>query len=396
MFGTILLSVCTFMHVYVFWRAASVPVVARHVPVKLIVAIGVVLWAIFFLGRVYGHGGIGFLAATLEFFGMTWMAVLFLTFISLLAVDLVSGFGFLLPRLAPSLRGWALVAGGVLSVIALFQGLRPPVVRSYEVRLPDLPEEMDGTVLVGMSDLHLGSMLGARWLAARVAQVRKQRPDLVVLLGDLVEGHGEPQGALLLVMSRLSAPLGVWAVSGNHEFHGRRNAGLRLIEEAGFQVLNDRWVELRPGLVLAGVNDLTARHRAGYDGDPIAEALRGRPPGATILLSHTPWDTEEAARAGVGLMLSGHTHGGQLWPFGYLVRLSYPLLGGRYEVDGMTVIVCRGTGTWGPRMRLWRPGEILRVTIRGRKGRSVVSSARLPFSTENGEARLRNPGDGHY
>ena len=101
-------------------------------------------------------------------------------------------------------------------------------------------------------------------------------------------------------------------------------------------------------------------------GDPIAQALEGRPPGATILLSHTPWQAERIAGAGVGLMLSGHTHGGQIWPFGYLVRSRYPLLEGRYEVDRMPVLVSRGTGTWGPRMRLWRAGEILRVTLRGK------------------------------
>ncbi len=354
------------MHIYVFWRAASVPFVVRHVPRKVLIGAGVVLWASFFFARVLGHGGTGALAATLELFGMNWMAMLFLASVSFLAIDLLTGFGFLLPRLAPSLRGWALVAGGMLSVIALVQGLRPPVVQNYEVCLPGLPADMDGTVLVAMSDLHLGSLLGEHWLAARVAQVQAQRPDLVVLLGDLFEGHGRPLGELLPVLRRLSAPLGVWAVAGNHEFHGSRGRSMDLIDEAGFQLLRDRWAEIRPGLVLAGVDDLTSSRRAGRSGDPISKALAGRPPGATVLLSHTPWQTERAARAGAGLMICAHTHGGQIWPFGYLVRLVYPLLGGLYEVDGMPVIVCRGTGTWGPRMRLWHPSEILRVTLRGK------------------------------
>jgi predicted MPP superfamily phosphohydrolase len=362
-FGIILISACTLMHIYVFWRAASVPLVDRHVPRRLLIGAGVVLWAIFFFGRIFGHGNTGILAGTLELIGMNWMAVLFLISVSLLAVDLITGFGFLMPRLAPSLRGWALVAGGVLSVIALVQGLRPPVVERYEVRLPGLPDEMHGTVLVAMSDLHLGSLFGERWLAARVAQVRALRPDLVVLLGDLFEGHGQPQDELLPVLRRLSAPLGVWAVPGNHEFHRGRDTRMRLIDEAGFQLLRNRWAEVRPGLVLAGVDDLTSRRRAGLGGDPISKALAGRPPGAAILLSHTPWQAERAASAGAGLMLSGHTHGGQIWPFGYLTRLTYPLLEGRYEVGGMPVIVCRGTGTWGPRMRLWRPSEILRITL---------------------------------
>ena len=193
--------------------------------------------------------------------------------------------------------------------------------------------------------------------------MQAQQPDLVVLLGDLFEGHGKPQSELLPVLRRLSAPLGVWVVPGNHEFHHRRNGSTLLVEEAGFQLLRNRWAEVRPGMVMVGVDDLTAIRRSGQDGDPLSKALAGRPPGATILLSHTPGQADKAAKAGVSLMLSGHTHGGQIWPFDYLVKRVYPLLEGRYEVDGMTVIVCRGTGTWGPRMRLWRPSEILRLKL---------------------------------
>jgi predicted MPP superfamily phosphohydrolase len=359
------------MHIYVFWRAASVPFVDRHVPRKILIGAGVILWAIFFFGRVIGHGGTGVLAGTLEFLGMTWMAVLFLAFISLLAIDLATLFGFLMPRLSPSLRGWALLIGLVLSLIALFQGLRPPVVEKYEVSLPGLPDAMDGKVLVVLSDMHLGSQLGERWLAARIAQVNAQRPDLVVLLGDIFEGHGPPKEQLIEILKGLSAPLGIWAVPGNHEFHG--GGDMSLFKEVSFKLLRNGWAEVRPGLVLSGVDDLTSRRRKGQGGDPISQALVGRPPGATILLSHTPWQAERAAKAGVGLMLSGHTHGGQIWPFDYLVRNRYPLLEGRYEVNGMTVIVCRGTGTWGPRMRLWRPSEILRVTLL-RKGKKNLGT----------------------
>jgi predicted MPP superfamily phosphohydrolase len=364
MFGIILISVTTLMQGYVFWRAATVPFVQRHVPLAVLIAAGVVLWIIFYLGRTVGHSGTGAGAATLEFLGMNWMAMLFLTFLAILAVDLITVFGWLMPRIAPALRGWALLAGAVLSAVALFQGLRPPEVRSYEVRLNGLPEGMDGTVVVALSDLHLGSLLGERWLAARVAQVNAQRPDLVVLLGDIFEGHGPPRRGLVEILDRISAPLGVWAVPGNHEFYGGYGTHMGSIADAGFQMLRNRWVEIRPGLVLAGVEDFTARHRSGRNNDILERALAGRPPGATVLLSHTPWEAEEAARAGVGLMLSGHTHGGQIWPFGYLVRRVYPLLAGRYEVGALTVIVTRGAGTWGPRMRLWHPGEILRVTLR--------------------------------
>lgn len=364
MFGTILISIVTLMHIYVFWRAVSVPFIKSRIPKKIIIGAGSILWILFYLGRIYGHHGVGTLAKALELIGMNWMAGLFLIFICLLAMDLITGFGLFLPRLASRLRGLAIVIGIGLSVIALIQGLRPPVVENYDVYLSELPNEMDNTVIIAMSDLHLGSLLGPRWLQARIAQVKKQKPDLVVLLGDIFEGHAECGDELLTVMNSLSAPLGVWAVYGNHEFHRRHNPAEALINKANFKVLRNCWTELRSGLILAGVDDLTTiQRRTGQVSHYISKTLVGRPPGATILLSHTPWETEKAAKAGVGLMFCAHTHGGQIWPFDYLVKRRYPLLEGRYEVNGMTVIVSRGTGTWGPRMRLWSPGEILRVTL---------------------------------
>ena len=362
MFGTILISICTFMHVYVFWRAASVPFVDQHISKKVLIGAAVILWAIFYLGRIVGHGGTGILAVALEFMGMTWMAVLFLTFVLLVTIDLFTLFGFLMPKVSPSLRGWALLAGVTLSGIALFQGLRPPVIETYEVSLPGLPKTLDGTVLVALSDMHLGSQLGEKWLAARVAQVNAQKPDIVVLLGDIFEGHGPPDDQLISTFKKLNAPMGVLAVPGNHEFHHGGN--MSLFHAANFKLLRNSWTEIKPGLVLAGLDDLTAVRRNGLSGNPVTQTLMEHPAGAIILLSHTPWETEKAAKAGVDLMLSGHTHGGQIWPFDYLVRSRYPLLEGRYEIEDMTVIVSRGTGTWGPRMRLWRPSEILHVTLR--------------------------------
>jgi predicted MPP superfamily phosphohydrolase len=372
-FGTILISVCTFMHVYVFWRAASIPFIDQHISRKAFFGAAVVLWILFYLGRVIGHDGTGTMAQILEFVGMTWMAVLFLTFVPLLAIDVITLFGLLLPRWAPSLRAGAVVLGLVLSLIALIQGMRPPALEKYDVSIAGLPESLDGVVLAALSDMHLGSQLGEKWLAARIAQVNAQRPDLVVLLGDIFEGHGRPDNQIIAAFKQLSAPMGVWAVTGNHEFHG--GGGISLFEELNFRLLRNTWTEVRPGLVLAGVDDLTGWRRRGMSGDTIAQTLAGASSGAVIFLSHTPWGAERAAKFGVDLMLSGHTHGGQIWPFDYLVRRHYPLLAGRYEVDGMTVIVSRGAGTWGPRMRLWRPGEILHVTLRRRTGAGATGVA---------------------
>ncbi len=357
------------MNAYIFWRAATVPFIARHVRRGLLAGVIAFLWAVFPVSHSLEESSVGAIARVLAFVGANWLGVAFLLFVTMLAVDIVTAFGLLFRRAAPALRGWALLAGGILAVIAGVQASRAPVVRSYEVQIANLPPKSNGTVVVVASDLHLGTLTSERWVAARVEQIEAERPDLVILAGDIVEGHGESERQFLPALRKLSAPLGVWAVNGNHETYGPPDdpskAGATLLEQAGVHVLRDRWAEVRPGLIIAGVDDLTSRHRRGqHYAEFVDRALAGRPAGATILVSHTPWLGEMAANRNVGLVLSGHTHDGQIWPFTYVVRQTYPLTSGRHDVHGMPVIVCRGTGTWGPRMRLWHRSEILRVILR--------------------------------
>jgi uncharacterized protein len=368
MFGSLLVLICLLIHIYVFWRISSAPIIKRYINLKYLLPTGLILWAVLFSGLFFGHARTGIFASVLELFAMTWMAVLFLVFISVLSADILTGFGLFFPALAASIRGYALFAGLLLSLIAFIQGNRPPVIENYEIPVSNLPEELDGIVIIALSDLHIGSQLDDKWLAERVRQVNEQKPDLTVLIGDIVEGHGNAMDNVFAkTLSQLSAPLGVWAVRGNHENFSRiYTADNSIFSMAGIQVLSGAWKEVRPGLILAGVDSIHWRNDREASPDSITPALAGMPEGATILLSHFPTGSEAAAKSGANLMLSGHTHGGQIWPFGYLVRLSYPLLAGKYEVNGMTVIVSRGAGTWGPRMRLWKPGEILRITLRSK------------------------------
>ncbi len=363
MFGLVLTLIVTAMHLYVFWRSGSVPWIKAHTSLKSRSVIFLALWGIFFVGRMYGHGGAGLLAASFEFLGMNWMATLFLITVSLIFVDIVTVFGLLMKKAAPRLRYIAIIVGLALSVIALIQGMRPPVVQKYDVHLSGLPEEMDGKVIVGISDLHLGSLIGAGRFKDVAERIKSLRPDMIMLLGDIFEGHETPDEELLSLFRGLSAPLGVWAVPGNHEGYGGGDSFLRHMDDNGIEVLINSWAEPSPGFYLAGVD----YHRNHYSSDtersPSEESLSGKPTGGvTVLMSHAP-DIDRAADSGVGLMLSGHTHGGQIWPFDYLVKRRYPLIEGKHGVSGMTVIVCRGTGTWGPRMRLWSPGEILHITL---------------------------------
>jgi predicted MPP superfamily phosphohydrolase len=164
----------------------------------------------------------------------------------------------------------------------------------------------------------------------------------------------------------LRAPLGVWAVLGNHDSFDDAADASHFMEAAGFRVLHDESDLAVPGLRIAGVDDLGVRGRDEPVEPAIRRALSAVQPGqeGCVYLSHTPVGAKLAAAAGAGLMLCGHTHGGQIWPFNFLVKLRYPELVGRFAHDPMTLIISRGAGTWGPRMRLWQSGEIVLITVR--------------------------------
>jgi predicted MPP superfamily phosphohydrolase len=364
LFLVIVLGTWTLMHVYVLWRAWSLPGLATPAAHRAFAAAAVFLWLSYPLGRIAAHFVPRILAYPLEFLGAVWMGALFLALSALLAVDAVTLFGLLLPRWAPLLRLAAFCAAGLLSAAALIQGLRPPVLRQAEVALPGLDRSLDGTVLVQISDVHLGTLLGARWTAAITTVLDRAKPHLILVTGDLIDGDAAAVAPLVPALRAWKAPLGTYFVTGNHEFYAGLDRCIPLVESAGMTVLRDRAQEIAPGLVLAGVDDLSAWRQFRMDGDPVARALENHPPGVLVFLSHSPLEAEKAASLGAGLMLSGHTHDGQICPFGLLVRVFYPFLRGRYAVGGMTLLVSRGSGTWGPPMRLFAPCEVWRITLR--------------------------------
>ena len=363
-FFVVFLLLWSGLHAYVLDRLLTIPFVAAHLPPHILIPIFVLLGVSYIASRLMEHYGLGRFSHALEYIGATWVGTFFLLFFGLLAADVATGFGWLFRDHVIQVRGYALLASAVLIIIAYIQAWRVPVVTNYEVHMPGLVRERDGTVLVVASDLHLGSMLGKKWAIARATQIASLQPDILALVGDVFEGEKETHEGWLPVLRQFRAPVGTFAVTGNHEFYAEPQAILELFERAGMRVLRDENVEAFPSLVIAGVDDPAFRKNGRKDqAVALDQALRNRPAGTTIFLSHTPVLAENAAQRGANLMLSGHTHEGQIWPFNYLVRLAFKLVRGRYEVNGMTAIVGRGTGTWGPRMRLWKRSEILRIVL---------------------------------
>jgi len=367
LFLFIVLSVWAGMHAYVLVRLTHLPVFANPLARRVLIWAAVALALSYPLARIAEARGWHTAGLVLEALGSSWMGLLFLLLATLLAVDVVTGFGLLFKGAVVPLRAGATALAVAMAVTGLAIGLSRPVVSEHEVVLDGLPAALDGTVIVAVSDLHVGSLIGPRWAERLVERIATLQPDMVCFVGDVVEGGHTVAAPFLPIFRRLDPPLGTWAVTGNHEYYAGLEESLEGFREAGFTTLRDEWREVAPGLVVAGVDDLTARRQFGDSGDAfVPGAVAGRPPGATVLLSHTPWELDEAAAAGVGLVISGHTHDGQIWPFRYLVEARYPFVGGRYQVGGTTLLVGRGTGTWGPRMRLWRPSEILAITLRAK------------------------------
>ena len=260
----------------------------------------------------------------------------------------------------------AILAGGT-GAVALAKGLGAPRLREIAVPLKRLPVPLDGTTLVHFTDLHVGPTIGRRFVERLVRRSNALAPDVVVITGDLVDGRVSDLAHAVAPLADLRTRWGVYFVTGNHEYYSGVNEWMRHLGTLGITVLRNERVaigETPHTFDLAGIDDLTGHAFAGH-GPDLPRALAGRDPARElVLLAHQPRAVTEAADHGVGLQLSGHTHGGQIWPFNWAVRLAQPHVAGLAQLRETTLYVSRGGGYWGPPMRLAAPAEITRITLR--------------------------------
>ncbi|WP_438503924.1 metallophosphoesterase [Corallococcus exiguus] len=237
------------------------------------------------------------------------------------------------------------------------------------VALKDLGPGLEGLRVVQLSDVHVGPTLDGVWLQRVVDQVNALKPDIVAITGDLVDGSVDELRGQMTPLASLKAPLGVYYVTGNHEFYHGARAWMAEVARLGITVLtNEHRVVERGGarLVVAGVTD----HDAGHIDPPLESrpdlALAGAPPDVPrLLLAHQPRTALSLQGLRVDLQLSGHTHGGQIFPFMFFVKLQQPVVQGLATVAGTRVYTHRGTGYWGPPLRLGPAPEIASLTLVG-------------------------------
>jgi predicted MPP superfamily phosphohydrolase len=263
--------------------------------------------------------------------------------------------------------GGAAAALGLATAVA---GRREAdALRVVRVRAPlrRLPEAMSGTRIAQITDLHFGGSIGPEYLARVVEMVNALEPDLVAITGDLVDGPARTVAAGLAPLAGLRARHGVFYVTGNHEYYHGAAEWVVALSKLGVRVLSNERVEVgEPGASfdLAGVHDRSAAHyRIGHTQD-LPAALAGRDPEReVVLLAHQPVIVRDAAKHDVGLVLSGHTHGGQLAPYKFALLLEQPFVDGLHRLGDTLIYVSRGAGYWGPKLRVLAPPEIAEITL---------------------------------
>ncbi len=365
-----------------FWSAAGLKG-KRWIRISLVL----VLAALFPVGHwVVGSGAGEWVETALSGMGMFWIGLVSIS----LSVFLLLDIGWRLTGVAsrlltrtpkwwrgvatgPGRRVWlgAIALVGVLVAWAVVGGHAAPRIRREVIPFAGAHCVGKSLTIAHLSDLHLGKEVGVEAFASMVDQVASLSPDVVVMTGDLLDDVGPHTDEALRELDRLHPPLGIYAVTGNHELYEGPDYFRASMERHGVQVLSQSHVVLPNGVVLAGIDDTHFFSRGKVHAATVAEALDAAlagvaQGGCVVLLSHRPEVALEAAERGVSLVLSGHTHAGQLPPFQIISPwFNGGFLGGLYKVQETVLNVSRGAGTWGPRMRLFAPSEIVFLQMTG-------------------------------
>ncbi|WP_030806506.1 metallophosphoesterase [Streptomyces sp. NRRL F-2799] len=264
------------------------------------------------------------------------------------------------------------VAGGTAAAVALgttgwgtYGVLRGPRVKRLTIPLAKLPRSAHGFRIAVVSDIHLGPVLGRNFAQTVVDTINSTQPDMIAVVGDLVDGSVKNLGPAAAPLAGLKSRLGTYFVTGNHEYFSGAAQWLDEVRTLGMRPLENARTEL-PYFDLAGVNDLQGESEG--HGPDFAKALADRDPTRTcVLMAHQPAQIHEAVHYDVDLQLSGHTHGGQLWPGNLIAKAANPTVAGLDRYGDTQLYVSRGAGAWGPPTRVWAPSDITVIELASRE-----------------------------
>lgn len=362
-FIAIFMSVYGLAHLYIWLRLVK-PLELRGAPL-LLAGIAFLLLYLSFpaIHFAFRHQN-GFLITAVNWISSVWMGMAVYFFLVTLASDLLR---LVLFRSLMDGRAVTGAITGIVILLTIYGLIAARHVGVTELRVPiaNLPAELEGMRLAQISDVHMGLIVRGARLEEIVTKVNDLHPDLVVITGDLVDAEALHMEEMIHPLRRLKGKYGVYAVTGNHEFFAGIDQVETFLEQAHVTLLRNRWVNINHGLQLLGLDDPVGLHITGQRPPPLTDIMRGLDSGKpTILLLHTPVTTLDKLNSlGIALQLSGHTHRGQLWPFQYIVKMIYRTPYGLFTDGNATIYVSRGTGTWGPPMRVGAPPEITLITL---------------------------------
>jgi uncharacterized protein len=371
-FFSIVLFVYSAGNVYLYskgWHA--LPVLQKN---KLIYSIVfILLAAVFIIAKIIEARHSSILTDVLNVMGGFWLAFMLYGFIFFMLSDIIYLLlkipGVVNERNAALYRKWAFFATLSVSTVLIIGGFINaiiPVVKEYKITINKPADGMKSIRVAAVSDIHLGSIIRKRSMIKLSSMLAELRPDLVLLLGDIVDGEIGPvmRGDLLQHLTCPKCELGMLAITGNHEFIGGAQHTIPYIESKGIRLLNDEMMVLKGGIQLIGRKDRDSERFYGTRRLALDELMTGvdttKP---VIVLDHQPVSYDEPVKQGIDLQLSGHTHNGQMWPLNHITRLVFENSYGYMKRGKSQFIVSSGFGLWGPRVRSASRSEVMLIEI---------------------------------
>lgn len=308
--------------------------------------------------------------------GSFWLAAMLYFFLTVVFLDIIRLVNHFLPFFPALITGnyekvkLYVLSGVSISVIALIVlghiNTLNPRIKEISIHIPKDANGMTELNAVMMSDIHLGTLIGNGHFEKIVEKVKAINPDIIFLAGDVLDEDLEPvlRQNIGETLKRLEAPLGVYGVMGNHEYIGGAEAAYNYLTSHGLKIIRDSVVKINDSFYILGREDRDKKRFAGRGRKDLKEIVKmADHEYPLILIDHQPYYLEKAAKLGIDLQLSGHTHHGQLWPLNYVTSAIYTISYGYGKIDNMHAYVSNGVGTWGPPVRVGNRPEIVNLKI---------------------------------
>ena len=375
-FFSIVLIVYTSVNYYIFARGLSTFEPGTGLRTAFIWAFWLLAMS-FVAGRILEKVYLSYLSDFFTWAGSFWLAAMLYFFLIVVSVDLLRLLNHFLPffnKIIPEailIRPYFITIGVATGVFLLvFAGHLNALIPRTEritINIPKASPEQNTLRVAMVSDIHLGTIISKHRLQKIIDHLNSVEPDLILIPGDLVDEDLAPviSQNLGAMFTQLKAPLGVFASTGNHEYIGGAKDAVSYLRKHHIQVLRDTAVQFLPNIYVIGRDDIESNRFAGQTRKSLKDIVSAIPDSAVrIVLDHQPRAYQEAIDAKTDLILSGHTHHGQLWPLNYITQAMFPLSWGYGQFDQMHAYVSSGIGTWGPPVRLGNRPEVVVFTLK--------------------------------